>query len=258
MKKMKSIGICVSAAFGLMSCALLTSCGGDNTADPPYDSPGGYWTGSYNGEPGVALIDEAGDFTFIANDGEQFPGAVIASGSTYTGSVQGFTPGGFPNYGTENPCGISGTFSGTLLPRSSLSGTATFPTPCPSVVEAITLTFSSLYYVPSSLATIAGTYTEPATGTAFTISADGTVYAQDATTGCVINGAVSIINASYNVYAIQVSYASCTGALTPLNGVTLAGLAAVNNSLSPVQVIAGVWTSTEPAQYSVTYTLVRS
>jgi hypothetical protein len=206
---MRSTGICVSVTVGLMSCAFLTSCGGAD--DPPYDSPGGYWVGSWSGEPGVALVDEAGNFTFIANDGEQYPGAVALSGTSFTGSMQGFTPGAFPNYGVPNPLGLSVTFSGTIVPRQIFSGTATFvPTP----TQVTSLTFNPLYYVPSSLATISGTYTESATGTAFTISADGTVFAQDATTGCVINGTVSIINASYNVYAIQVSYANCTGSLT--------------------------------------------
>jgi len=250
---MKSIGIYVCVAVGLMGCALLTSCGGAD--DPPYDSPGGYWTGSWSGEQGVALVDEAGNFTFIANDGEQYTGAIDLAGTSFTGSMQGFTPGGFPNYGVPNPLGLSVSFSGTLVPRNSFSGTATF---VPQPTQVASWTFNALYYVPSSLATIAGTYTESATGTAFTISADGTVFAQDAATGCVINGTVSIINASYNVYAIQVSYASCTGALTALNGLTLAGMAALNNSVSPQQVIAGVSTTTQPTEYSVTYALVRS
>jgi hypothetical protein len=251
---MKSIGICVSVTVGLMSCAFLTSCGGAD--DPPYDSPGGYWVGSWNGEPGVGLMDESGTFTFIADDGEQYPGTLVISGASFSGSVQGFTPGAFPNDGGPNGLGI-GTLAGTILPRQSVSGTATFTPPTGTVTEAFSWTFNALYGVPSSLATISGTYTESATGTAFTISADGTVFAQDAATGCVINGTVSIINASYNVYDIQVSYASCTGSLTTLNGVTLAGLAALDNSVSPEQVVAGVWSTVQP-NLSVTYRLVRS
>ena len=241
------------------------------------ESTGGYWTGSVNGNPGVGLVDESGAFIFIAVDGELYPGTLVISNPSapepipFSGSVQSFTPGKFPNYGVLETCpppnsnaylGI-GTLSGTVVPRQSIGGTATFtPSVCP--VEGISLTFNALYYVPSSLATISGTYTDSATGTAFTIAADGTVFAQDATTGCVINGTVSIINPSYNVYGIAVSYASCAGSLSPLNGVTFAGLAALDNTKNPEQLLAGVWRSGQPlpsttpsSPASVTYTLLR-
>jgi hypothetical protein len=272
---MKSVWVYVSVTAGLMSGTLLTSCGDDApSTDPAYYSPGGYWTGSLNGEPGVGLFDESGDFTFIAVDGEQYPGTLVITGAStqeltpygasFSGSVQSLTPGKFPNSGGPETCPNpnsnvdlgSGILAGTIVPRQSIGGTATFTTPVCTVTEGISLTFNALYYVPSSLATISGMYTDSATGTAFTISADGTVFAQDSTTGCVINGTVSIINPSYNVYGIQVSYASCTGSLTTLNGLTLAGLAALDDTKSPEQVLAGVWNSGLPPA-SITYTLVR-
>ena len=268
---MKSIWVYVSVTAGLMSGAFLTSCGGGD-AYPSYDSPGGYWIGSMNGETGVGLVDESGEFIFITADGEQYPGTLSISSTyssplSFSGSVQSFTPGKFPNYGVPYEClganGLPsgalpiGVLSGTIQPRKTIGGTATFPCSSGTITEGISLTFNALYYVPSSLATISGTYVDSATGTAFTISADGAVFAQDATTGCVINGTVSIINASYNVYGIEVSYANCTGSLTPLNGVTLAGLAALDNTKSPEQLLAGVWSSGLPLP-SITYTLVRS
>ena len=172
--------------------------------------------------------------------------------------MQPYLPGAFPNFGVSNlnVRGLSagacnGILDGTIVPRQSIAGTASFAT-----IQAISLTFNALYYVPSSLATISGNYEDLATGTVFTISAGGTVFAQDVTTGCVINGTVSIKNPSYNVYGIEISYASCTGASTPLNGLTLAGLAALDNTKSPEQLLAGVWSSGPPA-LSVTYTLAR-
>ena len=271
---MKSVWVYVSA--GLMSGAFLTSCGGDDapSTDPRYYTPGGYWTGSMNGETGVALVDESGEFTFIAFDGEQYPSTLAISsvpppsaqpatpyGAVFAGSVQPFLPGQFPNYGTSNldlchpllPNQCIGILSGTIVPRQSIAGTATFP----NVTAVMSLTFNALYYLPSSLATISGSYVELATGTAFTISSDGAVFGQDATTGCVINGTVSIINPSYNVYGLEVSYANCTGSSAQLNGLTLAGLAALDNTKSPQQVLAGVWSSIE-VPVSVTYTFVRS
>jgi len=219
---------------------------------------GGYWTGSVNGNLGVGLVDESGTFIFIADDGELYPGTLVISNSpepgplSFSGSVQSLTPGKFPNYGILYDCPNladvlpPGILSGTIQGRQSIGGTATFTCPNGTVTEGISLTFNALYDVPSSLATISGTYRDSATGTAFTINADGTVFAQDATTGCVINGTVSIINPSYDVYGIEVSYASCTGSLIPLNGVTLAGLAALDNTRSPEQLLAGVWSSGEP------------
>ena len=265
---MKSVRVYVSVTAGLMSGAFLTSCGGPDYAN--YSS-GGYWTGSLNGEPGVGLVDESGEFTFIAVDGEQYPGTLVISSANapsaqpltpysvpLSGSVQAFTPSGFPNYGVSNtelaPPPQTGILSGTIVPRQSIGGTVTFA----AETAAISLTFNALYYVPSSLATISGTYNDLATGTVFTINGDGTVFAQDATTGCVINGTVSIINPSYNVYGIEVSYAGCTGSLTLLNGVTLAGLAALDNTKSPEKVLAGVWSSAQlPLNPSITYALVR-
>lgn len=271
---MKSISVYVSVIAGLMSGALLTSCGDDApSTNPAYYTPGGYWTGSVNGEPGVGLSDESGDFAFIAFDGELYPGSLMITapdaepqtpyGALFSGSMQHITAGKFPNYGVGK-CPppdftdslLSGVISGTIVPRASISGTATFTCVAGMVNAGISLTFNGLYYLPSSLATISGTYKDLATGTVLTINTDGTVFAQDATTGCVINGTVSIINPSYNVYGIEVSYANCTGSLTTLNGATLAGFAALDNTNSPEQLLAGVWSSGPPI-LSVTYTLAR-
>jgi hypothetical protein len=270
---MKTIWIYASVTAGLMSGVLLTSCGADTapSTDPAYYTTGGYWTGSLNGEPGVGLADENGNFTFIAVDGEQYPSTLVIVAPNFpgdqpsmpysaslAGSMQGFTPGGFPNYGVPQVDVVSGKTNGTglvngiIVPRQSIDSVTTFST---SVTIALSLNFSALYYLPSSLATISGTYRDLATGAVFTIGANGTVFAQDAATGCVINGTVSITNKAYNVYGIEVSYANCTGSLTTLNGVTLAGMAALDNSESPEQLLAGVWSS--GSLLSVTYKLVR-
>ena len=263
---MKSIWVYVCVIAGLMSAASLTSCGDDApSTNPAYYTPGGYWNGSVNGKPGVALVDESGDFTFIASDGEQYPGTLVITGpdpepttpygASFIGSMQGFIPGGFPNYGVPDDLGLC-VLSGTIVPRQSVVGIATCTSSERTVTIAFSWTFNALYYPASSLATISGTYKDLATGTLFTIGADGTVFAQDATTGCVINGTVSIINPTFNVYGIEVSYANCTGSVTTLNGVTLSGLAALDNARNPEQLLAGVLNSGPPVP-SVTYTLVR-
>jgi hypothetical protein len=100
-------------------------------------------------------------------------------------------------------------------------------------------------------------YSDAATGTVVTIDSKGGVFAQDATNGCVVNGTVSIIEATYNVYRVQVSYASCQGAAAALNDATLTGLATLQDTLSPQQVIAGVTGGNGSAKYAIAYKLIR-
>jgi hypothetical protein len=103
---------------------------------------------------------------------------------------------------------------------------------------------------------IAGIYSDAATGTVVTINSNGDVFTQDANSGCVINVIPYIIEATYNVYRVQVSYANCQGAAAALNGVTLNGSATLQDTISPQRVIAGV-TSAGSAKYAIAYTLIR-
>jgi hypothetical protein len=72
------------------------------------------------------------------------------------------------------------------------------------------------------------------------IGANGVVFEQDATTGCVIGGQVSIINATYNAYAIQLSISGCASPKDVLNGLTLTGLATLDTTASPTALLGGV------------------
>jgi len=57
------------------------------------------------------------------------------------------------------------------------------------------------------------------------VGSNGGLFSQDSVSGCVLNGTVSVINASYNAYKIQFDYASCTGQAAALNGIQFSGLA---------------------------------
>jgi hypothetical protein len=104
--------------------------------------------------------------------------------------------------------------------------------------ETHTWAYSSLYAEMPSLTSIAGNYAD---GTdTLTINADGTIFEQDPTTGCVINGTVSIVNPSYNAYALSVTWSNCTGNSMVLNGKTATGLGYIDDSMSPNQVDFGV------------------
>ena len=90
------------------------------------------------------------------------------------------------------------------------------------------------------------------------MSSNGDVFAQDARTGCIVNGRVAVIEPDFNVYYVEVSYSSCQGADAPLNGITFTGLATFDNTVSPQEVLAGVTGTKGSAKYGLVYALVRS
>jgi hypothetical protein len=101
-----------------------------------------------------------------------------------------------------------------------------------------TWTFSSSYDTASSLATVAGNYTD---GSAtLSIDGNGVIFEQDPTTGCVINGQISTIDAQYNAYSVSVTFSSCTGTAAAANGVTFTGLASLDQTVSPAQLDFGI------------------
>jgi hypothetical protein len=257
----------IRALARLLACcglALLASCGGGggygggNNSTPPNASPGGIWMGtdSITGLAVEGIIDEGGEGHFIRSDGVQYIGTAITSGNSFSANVDAYTA-----LGTTFPDGSShatGTVTGTIDERVSITADTNFTTDKGTVTNGtLNLTFSQLYNQPSSLAAIAGNYTDVASGTAVSVDASGVISAQDANTGCVINGNVTLIDAAYNAYGVQVSYANCLGTAAVLNGATLTGLAALDTSSNPVQVIAGVSGTNGGVTYAIVYTLNR-
>lgn len=256
-------------ASALCACMVLGGCGGGGGGGGHHgsgggggsgtQSPGGIWKGtdSLTGLTLEGLVTENGQFLFIRADGTQYLGNVTTSGTSGTGTFDGFAPFGTTfadgsNHGT-------GTISGTIQQRSSFVATTQFTTDGGTAVsDSMSMTFKSLYNQPSSLATIAGNYTNTTTGTVYSIDANGVLFAQDATTGCVQNGVVSIINASYDAYGIGISYASCTGVYAVLNGLTLTGLATLDTSVTPELAIFGIGSASGATKIAVTLALSRS
>lgn len=246
---------------GVCALVLLGSCGGGSgyggSNPPPVNaSPGGIWNGteSASGLAITGLVDESGDFHFIRSDGVQYVGTAATSGDSISASVDGYTPFGtaFADGSTHG----TGTVSGTISARVSITANASFTTDKGTVSNGtLDLTFNPLYNQPSSLATLAGNYTDLATGDTVSIDGAGVITAQDPTTGCVINGNVTIIDASYNAYGVQITHASCTGATAVLNGVVFKGLATLDTATSPVQAIAGVTGTAGGVTYAIVYTL---
>lgn len=250
-------------AWVIVCCGVLGGCfgGGGNGATivPTNESPGGIWNGtdSLTGLAVLGLATETGQFQFIRADGTQYVGTVTTSGIFGSGSFDGFAPLGttFPDGSTHG----TGTVSGTIHQRSTFNATTHFTTDAgQSTSDTLSMTFDSLYNRPSSLATIAGNYTEAGTGTIFSVDANGVLFAQDAATGCVINGTVSVIDANYNAYRVSVSYARCTGQYAVLNGLQLTGLGTLDNTVSPERAVIGLSGSSGATKVALVEVLTRS
>jgi hypothetical protein len=255
--------VTVSALVTLAACGGGGSTSGSGTTPPPSattQSVGGIWTTQYTVTSGantgdvvdvVALISENGQFfEYGKNTGNGCAaiglGQLSATGNNISGSgdyviVQYSTiPGVTPN--CVDPDGSnsgSTSITGSITQRASATLTGVDTTSIGTVLPSATTTFafSSLYLNPSSLSTIAGNYSDG--GATLSVNADGVIFEQDAN-GCVINGQVSIINASYNAYAVQITVASCTGADATLNGLSAAGLVSLNTSTNPVTIVGGI------------------
>jgi hypothetical protein len=234
-----------------------TPSGGNPT--PTNASPGGIWRGteSVSGLKIIGLVDEAGEFHFIRSDDAQYVGTATMSGNSLTASLEGFVALGFAF--TDGSTHGTGTISGTLQARSSINLTTQFRTDGgASSSGTLNLTFDSLYNRPSSLATLSGNFANSLDRSVVTVNSDGSIFSQDPTTGCVINGAASIVNATYNAYHVQFSYGNCTGQAAVLNGVQFTGMATLDNTVTPEQAIIGVTGQAGGVKYAVVLALNRT
>lgn len=218
-------------SFFVAACGGGGGGGGGGGAVATDESPGGLWRGTVtsveNGTTyqAVALITEAGEARFITSDGEQTVGNIAVDGTSFTATLTSYAPLGSV-FSTNGQVSISGTASGTIQERSTFSGTASFSG---SSTATFNFTYESAYSRGSSLATIAGTYSE-SDGAGYTetyvIDSNGTFTGSD-TEGCQLVGDVRILNSSYNLYRIDFTVTSCG----VLNG-DYSGLAALDDDVT--------------------------
>jgi hypothetical protein len=257
-----------STMLGVGSLALLlTSCGGGggsggsnsgNSAPPPVSNAavGGIWQGKdpISGDDILGVVAEDGRSQFIAFDSvpfTQYWGSLTSNGTNISGT-NFQVAAGQDYFGTAS-------ISGSITARQSMQLTVAF-TPaagCPATTcgtartASGTLTFNSLYNRGGALSRTAGNWQDVITGQVYNINASGVVFQQDAQTGCVINGQVSVINTNFNAYSANYNFSSCRVPFTNLNGTQATGLIVVDDSVTPNRIYLG-------AQYrasGVTYTV---
>jgi hypothetical protein len=265
MKSIQHMSIAFLVAVGLAACGGGGSSGSSGNDPPPANrSPGGIWTTQYTVTSGpttgdtikaAAIVTENGDLYFAARDQNNGCATVGFGQASVTGnSISGNIDLAFVQYTTtagvtpnctyaDGSTSGTGTISGTVSQRSSMTLTVSGTTSMGMALgpDTYTWSFSSLYDTASSLATIAGNYTDgPDT---LSIDGNGVIFEQDPATGCVINGQVALINAQYNAYSASITYSSCTGTFSAANGLTYTGLATLDQTVSPAVLDFGLSTS---------------
>jgi len=254
--------ICVSV-LSLGACGGGGSSSTSSTAPPTTanKSAGGIWQTQFTVASGAtagdavnaqAIVTESGQYYYAAFNttngcAEVGFGTLTVNGSNISGTgvaaivTETTIPGVLTNcvYPDGTTSGTS-TLAGTVAERSSLTVTESDVTSSGTALPSSTntWTYSALYSEPSSLSKLAGNYTDGSD--TVSIDSNGVIFEQITSTGCVINGQVSIINALYNAYSFSFTYASCTGANAGLNGVTATGIGTLDDLQTPNKLIAGL------------------
>lgn len=239
---------------GLLLGLAITACGGGGgstqgtdtsstgSGSPSNASPGGIWEGvTAAGEEIFGLVTEQGEFHFIGDFfGDQLThyfGTLEVSGEQITADFTGITDvfSAFPDGSRSG----TGTLSGTVRARDSLSAQSEFATRSLTNSIPLELRYNDIYERDSSLQIISGTYQEDPDDGTLTIDSQGRAFLQDPVTHCVIDGEVGIIDTDYNAYQVEFSYSSCTGPAAALNGAMFNGIATLYEDERATYLIVG-------------------
>lgn len=204
-------------------------------ADGKKPMQGGLWRGKdpISGKAMVALIAENGASQYVREDGVQYFGFTAIFGGKLEGMLSVAAADGLQG---------SARLQGTADAGASITGKLTV-TPKAGAVQTgdVALTFDAAYKKASSLAAVAGNF-RTAGGATVNVNASGVVFSQDAATGCVINGSVSVIDARFNAYGAKLSFTSCKGSLANLNTTTAFGLMTLDESGKTPRLVIGAQT----------------
>ena len=195
----------------------LSACSGGGGSDstpppPPATNAGGVWEGStFINQAGLTfetvgvVTENNGEARFVNDQGTQF----ILSGVSGTGGNISATITAISQTGStfiDGSTVTTGTLTGTLVERASLDGNWSLNS---GETGTITMSYNNIYDRGSDLARMSGTW-EDSFGVVYSVDAVGAIFAQDAFL-CIYGGAVTIINASYNVYQVKLDIFNCPG-----------------------------------------------
>ena len=243
-----------AALSGLASCNSTTDSGSGN--DTTTASATGVWGGSdsVSGLGVTALINSAGQATFVRSDGVQFTGAAQVSGDTLAVTVDGYSD--FPAAFSDGSTYGIGTLNGTVTTGSTISATLTFTTNDNTAISgSLSLTYQAQSNNASSTTAVSGNYTDVNTNAVLAISTDGAMNSQNPSNSCVLNGSISTSDSSHDIYEVSYTFEDCTGNYAVLNGVQFTGLASVNMGVSPAQLVMAVAGSSSTNKYAIVSTL---
>jgi len=229
-------------SLGLAACG---GGGGDGDSPPASQSPppapnqsvGGIWEGTdLDGEAVIGLVTEAGAFHFIDPYGQGF-GTATVTGSQVSASYTYVA-----DLGTtlvDGSTGASCTLTGTVVERVSLTvNTLCTTTGGTTGQNTAALSFNALYHRDATLATIAGNFNDY--GDVLNINSGGVLFEQDADDGCILNGQITVVNAAYNAYLVQFTVSNCNANYAALNATSWTGIATLDNTTSPEELVFGV------------------
>lgn len=246
----------------LLLSVTVVACGGGGGGEagssvvlPPVNqSVGGIWEGVDSaGDDIIGLVTEDGDFHFIDPFGQGFGSVSVSNGNQVSASYTYVAELGtvLSDGSTSAAC----TFSGTVAERQTL----TIDSQCTSTLGtvsdvSVTMSYNALYDRDASLATIAGTYDD--LGDVLSVDSAGVLFEQDATDGCVLNGQVSVVDPAYNVYRVEFTVANCSAARAALNGTAWSGIATLDSTVSPEDLVFGVVGDVTESGVTSTFALV--
>lgn len=265
-----SVSVLVSSLV-LAACGGGGGSGGGDTADTSgsasqsatsataKDSIAGYWTGTVvnNGSSANAyvLILPSGQFFSLGeNNSNQCVGletgqlqvddaSFSGSGTGLQSTFQTIFPFSTPCTYPDGSSSANESVTGTVVPGTSLTVNLTGTTVNGTALgtDTGTLQLSALYNESGKLSRLDGNWQVPDGSTA-SIS-NGQIYAQDAATGCSINGtATPADNGVHNLYQVTWTYSGCSGTSAVANGAVAQGAAIIDDQVSPVELVVGATT----------------
>jgi hypothetical protein len=249
-------GAALAIGLGIAAC---NGTGYTRATTPPMPSATGIWQGTdlVTGTSVTGYIDSANNAVFIRGDGVQFVGPTQLSGDTVIAAVIGYAS--FPATFTDGSNYGLGTLNGTVATGSTLQLILSFTTNGGTAeTGSWSLTYSALSSSGSSLGTLSANYTDTASGSVLSINGNGVMTGQNPANSCVLNGTATIIDSTYDIYQVALTYESCTGSYAVLNGVQLTGLAVLDPNTSPTQLTIEVAGASTTGKFALVLNLTGS